>query len=442
MRLLLCAPPLLLLACASARPAAPAARPRETLSATELASLGDAYAQVRSTAARADWPAVAGAYQQALAHNPGDDTLVYSVAAAWALAGRTEEAHRWLERLPELGSTLVPQAADFPQLAGERFDRVVEAVRRNVPRAHAPTAFTLAQRDLIAEGIAHDARTGTFFVSSIYHRKVVAVARDGTVRDFVTADTLPLLSTLGMRVDPERRLLWVASAYTPTMKDVRPEEKGRSALHKLHLDTGRELARYERAGDGKAHLLNDVALAADGAVYVTDSEAGEVLRLPPGAADGSAFEVLVPAGRHFYPNGLALSDDGRTLFFADFLQGLSAVTLATREVRTLSHPPGVSTHGFDGLYFHEGALVGVENGTGPGRVVRLPLAPSHDRVLGAEELETAHPLARIPTTGVIADGALYLVVNSQLRAFADGKPLPWEQLAPVHVVRVPLERER
>jgi hypothetical protein len=437
MRSLRCALLLTLAACAGARLGAAPEAPAPALEAAQLEALSQAYARVRSAAARGDWAAVARASEEALALNAGDDSLAYTAAAAWAMAGRSEEAYRGLERLAALGSAQVPQTGDFPGLGGERYERAAQALARNVPRAHAPIAFSLAQRDLIAEGIAHDPKTGTFFVSSIYHRKVVAVHPDGTVRDFAAAPALPLHSTLGLRVDPERRLLWVASAYTPSMKGALDAEKGQSALHKLDLDTGRELARYPRGGDRRPHLLNDLAVARDGSVYVTDSEAGEVLRLPPG---GSDFEIVVPAGRHFYPNGITLSDDGRTLFFADYLQGVSALRLDTRELRTLPHPRGVSTHGFDGLYFHQGALVGVENGTGPGRVVRLRLSPGHERVAGAEVLEAAHPLARIPTTGVIADGALHLIVNSQLRAFADGKPLPWEQLAPVHVVRVPLAR--
>jgi sugar lactone lactonase YvrE len=345
-----------------------------------------------------------------------------------------EEAFSWLERLPALRSTLVPQPADFPALAGERFTRLAVRLQRNAPAPQAPTALTLPQRDLLPEGIAYDPRTDTFFLSSMHLRKVVAVGPDGAARDFATAG---LFSTLGMRVDVERRLLWVASTYTDSMRGARPEEQGRSVLHAFELDTGRERARFPRGSPEKKSLLNDLALGADGTVYVTDSEAGEVLSLRPGAQD---FEVLVPGGTRFYPNGLTLSDDGRTLYFADYVHGVSVLRLDTGALGTLGHVPGVSTHGFDGLYFHSGALIGVENGTGPGRVVRLALAPQGDRVLGAQVLEAAHPLARIPTTGVLARGAFYLLVDSQLRSAPGGQPLPWAQLSDVHVVRVPLSR--
>lgn len=430
----LAVPALLLLACSSPRPATrPSAEP-EALSAEALGALARGYGDAGGAFGRNDWPAVAEALQRALEVNAGDDSLVYSVASAWAQAGRADDAYAWLERLVAMKSAMVPQARDFPGLSGERFTRVVKALEQNAPTPHAKVAFELAQRDLIAEGIAHDSKTGTFFVSSIHHRKVVAVRPDGSVTDFATGG---LMSTLGMKVDAARRQLWVASAFTPSMKDARPEEQGRAALHVYDVDGGRELARYPRGGDGKPHLLNDVTIARDGTVYVTDSEAGEVLRLAPGAKD---FEVLVPSGSRAYPNGIALSDDDTTLFFADFVQGLSRVGLATGKVSVVGHPRGVATHGFDGLYFHDGALVGVENGSGPGRVVRLTLAPELDRVVRADVLEAAHPLSEIPTTGVIADGALHLIVNSQLRAFKDGKILPWEQLQPVRVVKVPLAR--
>ena len=35
------------------------------------------------------------------------------------------------------------------------------------------------------KGIAHDPASGTFFVGSIYKRKIVAISREGVARDLV-----------------------------------------------------------------------------------------------------------------------------------------------------------------------------------------------------------------------------------------------------------------
>ena len=45
-------------------------------------------------------------------------------------------------------------------------------------------AFTLPQKDLITEGVAHDPKSGAFFVTSVRHRKIVRRAADGVGQDF------------------------------------------------------------------------------------------------------------------------------------------------------------------------------------------------------------------------------------------------------------------
>lgn len=112
--------------------------------------------------------------------------------------------------------------------------------------------------------------------------------------------------------------------------------------------------------------------------------------------------------------------------------------VATREHFTLSHPQGASTHGFDGLYFHHGALIGVDNGAGAGRIVRLELAPAHDRILPVEVLEAGHPAFEIPTTGTLLGDDLYYIANSQMRSFTDGKPFPLERLRPTKILKLSL----
>ncbi len=100
--------------------------------------------------------------------------------------------------------------------------------------------------------------------------------------------------------------------------------------------------------------------------------------------------------------------------------------------------PRLFTHGFDGLYYREGALIGVDNGAGQGRVVRLHLSPTRDAVVRIEVLEAGHPSFRIPTTGAIVGDDLIYIANSQLRSFTDDKIWPPERLVPVELLRLSL----
>jgi sugar lactone lactonase YvrE len=428
---------LLALACAPrSTPAPPPDVRGDVLAASEVEALAAAYLAAVAAFGRSDFVAVAAAFADAAKINRGDDSLAYQQAAALALAGRHDEAFVALERMAAQGSALVPQAHDFPGLTGERFTAIVKTTRSKIPRSRSAPAFTLAEPDLIPEGITLDPAHRTFFVGSIHRRKIVAVGPDGAARDLVASAADDLYSPLGLRFDATRGSLWVASSALPNMQGFdRAAHAGRAALHEYDAATGELRARYPR-DTSSPHLLNDLVIGPRGELYVTDSEAGEVLQLTPGP--GAEFEVLVPGGALYYPNGIALSDDASTLFIADFVQGLSALRLADRRRTTLPHPRGASTRGIDGLYFHRGGLLGVQNGAGAGRIVRLDLAPALDRVLGLEVLEAGHPSFEIPTTGTLDGDALVYIANSQLRSFDGDKIFPADRLRPPTLLRLPL----
>lgn len=296
------------------------------------------------------------------------------------------------------------------------------------PVARSRVAFTLPERTLVPEGIAYDPETGDVFVGSIHQRKVVRVRRDGTVADFVPSGAHGLRVVLGLEVDPARRLLWAATAGEQRLES----ERGFSAVIAFDLATGRPAHRVEIDRPGEAHLFNDLAIAADGALFVTDSEAGTVLRVRPGQPP----ETL--PGRFAYPNGIALSDDGTHLFVAH-QTGVDVLdTRRAPEWRRVAPAPGGTLAGIDGLSFHDGSLVAVQNGIAPERVARFALSPGRDRVLAAEVLEMGHPRMRIPTTGVVAAGALLFIANSQLDRREEGHLPAWEALDETAVLSVPL----
>lgn len=139
-----------------------------------------------------------------------------------------------------------------------------------------------------------------------------------------------------------------------------------------------------------------------------------------------------------YPNGVAVSDDGRHLFVA---QGVSLrrIDAATGEVTRLDHPPELTTLGIDGLYWQDGGLTAVQNGGTAGRVLRLRLSPDRTAISGFEVLEGGGPEFDIPTTGAPVVGRLYVVANSQLdRLNADGTVAEPDTLKPILILETSL----
>jgi sugar lactone lactonase YvrE len=367
---------------------------------------------------------------------PDKLATMYALAMIHDRAGNADAAASWLERLGATPWDAGLDPADFTTLRAQDADRF-DAARAAIERrwTELPTARELVRlrgdRDLLPEGMTRLPATGELLISSGRKRKVVAVAPDGTTRDFVTAGQDGLLATLGLHVDAAHGLLWVASSAAPFME--RPDDvpAGTSRLHAFDLATGQLRARYERAAPS---LLNDVVVLPDGRAAVTDS-AGEALWVT--AADG-ALEPLVPAGSLTYPNGLTLDAAGALLYVAHW-GGISVVDWRAGTHALLALPAG-STHlvGIDGLYQHDGALIGIQNAVGRPRVVRIALAADGRAATRIDVVETGSPIVDNPTTGVIVDAALvFLARRNRERAFASGTADP-AALEDIVIATVPL----
>jgi len=367
---------------------------------------------------------------------PQSARALYNLACAQSLAGEPAAAVATLDRLADWGVAFGPEGdTDFDPIRETEGFRA--AVRRmeglSDPIGGSPLAFSIPQKDLLAEGVAHDPKTGDFFVSGVHRRKIVRVSGDGRVRDFVGEGQDGLGAATGLVVDPSRRVLWVATEASPLMQGFREDQKGRSFLLELDLETGALRRRLEPPVAGGR--VGDLALGPEGTVYAADPATGRVYRLP---VDGERLEVLVDSGEIVSAQGMAASDDGTVLYVADYAQGIVRVELATRRVSVLKTPPELLATGIDGLVLAGDSLVGIQNGITPNRVVRLRLDRSGTRILDGEILERAHPRFDEPTLGVLAEGALYYVANSQYRHFSENGTPDLDRLQEPVVLRLPL----
>jgi sugar lactone lactonase YvrE len=290
----------------------------------------------------------------------------------------------------------------------------------------------------VPEGIAHDEATGTFFVSSTYKRKIVAVDRQGAVRDFTTEGQDGLLGVVGMKVDVARRRLWAAASdagVNMPMKGMDARTLGRSGVFLYDVETGKVLRRHWLGGSGEEHFLNDLVVAPSGDVYITDSKTGAIYVI---REDRDKLELFVEPGQIPGANGIVLSEDGQSLIVA-WARSLAVVDIASRRVTRLETP----TIHADGLAMYKGEVVAVQPWE-QGRVVaRYALNRGRDRIEKETIVELDHPELSQPTTGVVIDGELFYIANSQLQLFRalvrpDGT-FPAEPLRGVVVLRVKLQ---
>lgn len=288
-------------------------------------------------------------------------------------------------------------------------------------------AFRVDEKDLIPEGIAHDPRTGRFFLSSINKRKVVAVSPDGQASDFVKTGQDGVLETLGMKVDAKNRRLWVLSN----------EEGGgryRSAVHIFHVDTRACLKKFA-SESGAPQLLNDLVLAGDGSAYITDTEARKIYEVP---GDLSRFELFAgPDDLLKDANGIALSPDSTTLYVAA-AWGITLVDLETKALRPIGNVEAVGRQGIDGLVLHRDSLIAVVNGVRTVEdihIARYRLGSDGREIVAASMIDKANPLFNIPTTCVIAGSDLFVLADTSLDVYLQKRMNEEGKLQPPAVLK-------
>lgn len=356
------------------------------------------------------------AWLQAHALRPQHGAIAFELAAAYAAAGRIADATEWLKVVAEMGFTFRTEDREELRACREQTacrDALAALDRNRQPKATSAVAFKLAAPRLLPEGLAYDAASDSFFVSSVRQRLILKVGPSRQPQPFADRSA-GLWAALGLAVDVPRQRLWVATAAMAEMADALPADEGKSALVALDLATGRAVARYDLP-PGRPHVLGDVIVAPDGDVFTTDSTSPALYRLP---ASGGVLEVMA-AGEPFVSlQGLALSADGKRIFVADYAKGVFAVDIESRRVRLLDAPRTAGILGIDGLYRAGDALIGVQNGSAPPRLLRL--AVDGERITSVEVVDAGHPSAPDPTLGVVVGSRFYYIGNSQWESARPG----------------------
>jgi hypothetical protein len=383
---------------------------RALLLLVALAQRVDSTYQQHIAAARASTPAVAREHLlRALALLHGHPDVYYMLARNAARLGQPDAAIAYLRTLAAMG---LAYGADHdsvlaPLRARADFAAVIRAMAANRSSvAHARTALSLGDPDLLTEDVAYDPSGHTFYVSSIHRKKILALPEHGQPATFATTTIAPM----ALVVDTRRRALWatVASVFHDA-------DSGRTAVVRYDLATGRLTGRYELPVDGAARALGDMTLDASGNAIASDGTGGGVYIVE--RARG-ALSTLVPPGVFDSPQTPAVAPDGRILV-ADYAYGVAIIDPATHGVSWIAHADTVAMCGIDGMYLIGHVLYAIQNGTTPERVVRFVLAPDLRRVVDWSVVERATPGLGDPTHGVVVGNDFYFIANSGWDRFGD-----------------------
>lgn len=385
-----------------------------------------------------DYGAFLADEKHSLQLEPANPRFLYNVACAEALQGNAGEAVRLLDQLLvrklDLGALT---DEDFSAIHGtpewKEFEARLAILRR--PQVRSEVAFRLSDPTLLATGIAVDPRTGNTYIASVRERKILLRTKDGTVSNFIEEAQDGFMAGVSLTIDTRRNLLYATTAAVPYMVGYQREDLGRSGIFAFGLNSGKLVRKVFLPADGKRHFLNALVLDRQGNVYISDTGLSGIYRLP---WDANKLEVFVPPSVFTATQGLALSKDEKTLYIADYSDGLWDLDIASKTRHRIDSASDVWLGGLDGLSRVRGGFVAIQIGIKPERVLRIRLNSRGKRITRIDVLEMNHPDYEGPIQGVVAGNAFLDVANCQLDLGNEAGEFAADRARPTVVLRLPL----
>lgn len=361
--------------------------------------------------------------EKLLGKTPDRGAVLYFLAASHAQLQEPSEAMANLKQCIALKEGFDPSGE--PAFVGLKeskdFLQLVEQAHKDFPVVStAQPAFTTAEKDLVPEGLAYDARQDVLYLGSMHLKKIIQIPMQGKITDFVPSDRYNLLPVLGIRTGASDGSVWANSWM----------DNGKTEL--LHFDkSGTLLGKFSPPADGK-HGLNDLVVLRDGNVLLTDTVANKLYRFD---SKSHAFSEIKLSRDLFEPNGIALAGNSQTVYIADQL-GVIRLDLNSGQSSEVDPGPKSTLAGADGLYWHNDRLIAVQNGIGTPRIAAFQLSNDGTHVTKTTILEYRTRYSVLPTTGALNGDDFYFIENSQLGNLNGDRILDVTKLEPVRIAKV------
>jgi uncharacterized protein (TIGR01244 family) len=267
-------------------------------------------------------------------------------------------------------------------------------------------------------------RAGDLFTGSV--KGIIYRARPGEsmASAFIRPDAVNGLGTVfGVLAHEPSGTLWACSV--PGF--VAPPKPGAmNELVAFDLATGSLRARHAFP-PGRA-ACNDMSVAADGAVFVADTQGGRILRLPP---RGQALEVFAEDARLRGVDGIAFSGDGRL-----FINNVQNGTMLRVDIGADGRFAGLTTlavseklGGPDGLRLIEGNRFLQAEGTS-GRITEVTIVGDEARIRVLRDgLDSSPGVTRVGDTAYAIEGKVRYLIDPKLKGQDPG---------PFRIIAIPI----
>jgi hypothetical protein len=341
---------------------------------------------------------------------PSHPTILYNLACAYALNGRSTEAILVLKNMILMNHKVAFESdedlaslRDLPEykalavLKGGQSHEVKRSVK----------VVQLNEKALHPEGIIYLPKNKFWLSGSIRKHKIVSFnIQSGQCDEWLTDSAL--LSVFAMKADAKEQFLWVATSAVPEMTGYNETIKGTGEVVRINIQTKKIVRRYTLH---LGHVFGDLVVAQNNDVFISDSESTIIYKISN--EKNELVEFIDLKNEAFNLQGLTLNDDESILYIADYLKGILKINLKDPNQRTwLAFPEGTTRKGIDGLVFYKNSLIAIHNGVKPIRIMKYNLNQEGTQINTATVIDNAREEFKEPTLATLFDNELFFIVNA------------------------------
>jgi DNA-binding beta-propeller fold protein YncE len=346
-----------------------------------------------------------------LSPNSGD--LKMQLALVYAKMGNKKLAYDTLMHMQMQGFGYdISSDSRFEPIHGTRvWDYIVANLQVNAkPFGEGTVAFELPKTDSLMNALAWDAKRKSLLVGSQRDGSIHLLDEKGKLTSFITASAENgLWGVDALGVDNVHGKLYVATSASPRFAGFNASNANKAAVLEFELATGKRLQTLSTPGIAGTQLFNSIAVGKDGQVFVADNGHKAIFKI-----EGATLKPILQNPKLTSISGLAVSDDGRTLYLADYSKGLFGFDLTKGSAFEPGYnPEQLVLGGIVGLHWYDGNLIMIEDGMIPKRVMRLKMSDDGSKIISVMPLDVSSAAFATLGDGTLAGDKLYFVANRQ-----------------------------
>lgn len=339
---------------------------------------------------------------------PNYPAVVYNIASGYVLTGEYEKAVNTLNNYLLMDATRdFTEDEDFSNLISRtEFHRVKDEQEKLTKEIPITKKYNWSLNGSHPESIAYSEKEESYFIGGVRDGKIWRI-RNNKEPEIFAEKTKNSWSVMGLEVSPDGKYLWACTSAMTFYEGYDQNTEGYSSVLKYDIKSG-ELLKTYRLEDG--HNFGDLIVSKTGEVYLSDSKANHLYVIREGSEEIKLFVDL--SKKVFSVQGLTFNEDQSAVYISDYIDGIYKINLNSRGVFKLKvKTEGLLLKGIDGLYYQDGSLIALHNGTKPNRIVSYDLSENGMSIIGKEVRAQAGTLGE-PTQGVFIQNKFQFISNS------------------------------